>query len=86
MPAWIGVPIEAGRVQADADETVRVGDTVAIYRGKGVREEYEVTRLEGNGFVGVAWDRKSYRVEYNDLEKLWVKRWKWQPLPLPPIR
>lgn len=82
VPKRISAPLNQDRVDLDAKEKVSVGDKVTVYTLKRRTEQFEVTRLEATGFVGVAWDKKQYRVNYADLEKMWVTRWGWDILVL----
>lgn len=82
VPKRVAAPLDQPSVVADSKERVKVGDKVTVYTRKGKTQQFEVTSLEVDGFVGVAWDNKKYRVKYADLNNMWVNRWGWHLLDL----
>ena len=77
----VTVPLEQGRLSPSGEQLQKV-DTVHTLTNKGATDEFEIVELQDEGFVGVAWDNKRYRVAYKDIRKLWVERPKWTFCPL----
>lgn len=77
------MPLEQEQVAADAEEKLRSGDAVIAYTRTGQTDEYQVVELASSGFVGIAWDHKRYRVQYANLDHMWVKRRKWSVCSIP---
>lgn len=77
---WISVPLAQQQVAPGADERVRVGETVIVDTLRKTTHKFRITRLDPDGFAGVARDGKTYSVRYADVESLWVKRSRWTTL------
>lgn len=72
----VRIPLREGEIAAGAEQ-LKKGDVVHTMTQNGALDEFEIVTVEPAGFVGVAWDHKSYRVSYRNLKGLWVERPKW---------
>ena len=76
---WVVAPIDQAQVRGDAKEKIGPDDSVRVqYKKSGRVDEFTVVELNKDGFIGIAWDRKRYRVSYDQASHLWVERSRWK--------
>lgn len=73
-PIWDNVTLNQQSVGSNSLDKVKVGDIVRAHYKEGSTHAFRVVELEPEAFIGNAKDGKRYRVRYDALLQLEIRR------------
>lgn len=74
---WLDAPIAQAQLRDDSERKLKPGDVIYAHTKQGKTHLFRVNAIESESFVGIARDKKKYRMYFKDLSAIEVRRKEW---------